>query len=323
MDELLVSPLHAAAAPSLPLPPGLFGPGRRNSAGVDLADARMRAPLLAALETTPVATVPLAEPAQLPAAFARSQAAFPAWRNMPVATRSAILCRAADAMEAQLHRCARDGEGRSILGDAVSEVGRRWTPRYTPRAGASCSRPTCRRHHDIALASREKPTRAAARPAPGLHQHWIFRWPLPGRWPPHGHRHTVLAKPAEKPRHAQERCGCCTPPFAGDVMQSAREGDTVARVWWLRGHRGRGLTGSTRWPDHQARAGGATPDRAADCRNRRHTHACRLHRAPEQVAARGAERLPLGGNAARRWLLCVTRASPTLIEIIRGAAAEL
>ncbi|RYF41339.1 MAG: bifunctional proline dehydrogenase/L-glutamate gamma-semialdehyde dehydrogenase, partial [Comamonadaceae bacterium] len=64
MDELLVSPLHLSPEPSLPLPAGLFGAGRPNSAGLDLTVETMRAPLLAAYATTAVPGVPLFDTAE-------------------------------------------------------------------------------------------------------------------------------------------------------------------------------------------------------------------------------------------------------------------
>jgi RHH-type proline utilization regulon transcriptional repressor/proline dehydrogenase/delta 1-pyrroline-5-carboxylate dehydrogenase len=124
MDELLRSPLHAAQAPSLPQPAQLYGEGRRNSEGLDLAVAAMRAPLFQALIDTAVAPVPLAERAQVPAARARAEAAFAGWSTLPVAQRAQILHRAADAMQAQLPRlCALlVKEAFKTWGDAIAEV---------------------------------------------------------------------------------------------------------------------------------------------------------------------------------------------------------
>jgi RHH-type proline utilization regulon transcriptional repressor/proline dehydrogenase/delta 1-pyrroline-5-carboxylate dehydrogenase len=124
MDELLQSPLHLAAHSSLPPPPDLYGPTRRNSAGLDLAVPAMRAPLQQALADVRVPEMAMADPAQVPQAVERAVAAAPAWDRTPVATRATILRDAADAMEADLPRlCALlVGEGAKAWGDAVAEV---------------------------------------------------------------------------------------------------------------------------------------------------------------------------------------------------------
>lgn len=121
-EALLASPLHAADAPSQPLPAALYGAARRNSAGVDLAVAAMRAPLEAAVAAARVETVALAtDPAQ---AMARLHAAFPAWDATPLARRADVLQRAADALESRLPEfCGLlVKEGRKTMGDAVAEV---------------------------------------------------------------------------------------------------------------------------------------------------------------------------------------------------------
>ncbi|GAB3652011.1 L-glutamate gamma-semialdehyde dehydrogenase [Ramlibacter alkalitolerans] len=124
MDELLESPLHLTPEPSLPLPPELYGPQRRNSAGLDLAVPTMRAPLQEALAATPVPALAMADPAQVSAAVERSLAAGEGWSRTPVAQRAAILRRAADAMEADLPRlCALlVKEGFQCWGDSIAEV---------------------------------------------------------------------------------------------------------------------------------------------------------------------------------------------------------
>lgn len=124
MDELLQSPLHLAPQPSLALPSDLYGPARRNSAGLDLAVPEMRLPLQQALGAATVAAVPLADVAQVPAAVERAVAAWPAWSSTPVASRAAMLRQAATAMEAQLPRlCALlVKEAFKTWGDCVAEV---------------------------------------------------------------------------------------------------------------------------------------------------------------------------------------------------------
>ncbi len=124
MDQLLVSPLRLQATPSLPLPPDLFGPQRRNSLGVDLTVESMMAPMLAAHQMLRVPAVPVFDAGLAAEAIARSCAAYPAWRATPVATRAAILRTAADAMQAQMPQlCALlVKEAFKTWGDGVSEV---------------------------------------------------------------------------------------------------------------------------------------------------------------------------------------------------------
>lgn len=125
--ELLMSPLWLEEAnPALPLPPALYGPApaRRNSEGVDLAVEPMRAPLLAALETTAVPVVELFDAASAAKAVAASAAAFRSWRKTPVEARVAMLRQAADALQRELPRfCALlVKEAFKTWGDAVAEV---------------------------------------------------------------------------------------------------------------------------------------------------------------------------------------------------------
>ncbi|MFC5497203.1 L-glutamate gamma-semialdehyde dehydrogenase [Caenimonas terrae] len=124
MQQLLVSPLWLEREAALPLPPQLYGASRRNSEGVDLTVESMRAPLLAAYETTRVPTVPLADVASVGDAVARALAAGRHWSRAPVERRAAILRKAADAMQTQLPQlCALlVKEAFKTWGDAVSEV---------------------------------------------------------------------------------------------------------------------------------------------------------------------------------------------------------
>ncbi len=124
LDQLLVSPLRLETHPSLALPPEIYGPERRNSAGVDLAVESMRAPLLAACGTLRLAAIATFDEGQVAAAVDRSAAAYPAWRATPVAIRAGILRRAADAMQARLPQlCALlVKEAFKTWGDCVAEV---------------------------------------------------------------------------------------------------------------------------------------------------------------------------------------------------------
>ncbi len=107
VPELLGSPLAEVRSTSaLPLPPALYldgeGRGRANSTGADLTAPAQRAPLQAALESTPVHAVPEASAAEVDAAMTRLHDGFHAWNGTPVSQRAAILRRAADDLDARL-----------------------------------------------------------------------------------------------------------------------------------------------------------------------------------------------------------------------------
>jgi RHH-type proline utilization regulon transcriptional repressor/proline dehydrogenase/delta 1-pyrroline-5-carboxylate dehydrogenase len=124
MDELLDSPLHLDARQSLPLPPQLYGAARANSRGVDLAELRMRAPLLDAYAAVQVVDVPGFDLAKIADAVQRSLAAYTGWAATPVEGRANILRAAADAMDERLPQlCAVIvKEAFKTWGDAVAEV---------------------------------------------------------------------------------------------------------------------------------------------------------------------------------------------------------
>ena len=124
LPALLISPLQLSPVPSLPLPADLFGPARRNSAGLDLTVPTMRAPLLAAYQNVRVPSVPVFDAQQVAVPLAASLASFALWRDTPVQARAAVLRRAADALQNQLPQfCALlVKEAFKTWGDAVSEV---------------------------------------------------------------------------------------------------------------------------------------------------------------------------------------------------------
>ena len=124
MQELLISPLRLEPESSLPLPADLYGPTRRNSAGVDLTVETMRAPLLTEYARVQVPVVAEADLSAIPSALVRSLASYKKWSGTDVAQRAATLRRAADAMQDQLPRfCALlVKEAFKTWGDAVSEV---------------------------------------------------------------------------------------------------------------------------------------------------------------------------------------------------------
>jgi RHH-type proline utilization regulon transcriptional repressor/proline dehydrogenase/delta 1-pyrroline-5-carboxylate dehydrogenase len=127
MQELLISPLRLEPASSLPMPIDLFGAhtgARKNSTGLDLTVPAMRAPLLAALDTTSVPQVPEANVQTIPQAYAACYTSFKSWSHTDVSARAATLRRAADAMLEQTPAlCAiLVKEAFKTWGDAVSEV---------------------------------------------------------------------------------------------------------------------------------------------------------------------------------------------------------
>ncbi|MCW5654017.1 L-glutamate gamma-semialdehyde dehydrogenase [Hydrogenophaga sp.] len=129
MDELLVSPLEQSLPvdhepDALPLPAQIYGPGRPNSEGLDLAVAKHRQSLFDALAVTVVASVPETPVDKVPVASQRAVQAFAGWNKTPVGERAATLRRAAVAMQQQMPPlCALlVKEARKTWGDAVSEV---------------------------------------------------------------------------------------------------------------------------------------------------------------------------------------------------------
>jgi RHH-type proline utilization regulon transcriptional repressor/proline dehydrogenase/delta 1-pyrroline-5-carboxylate dehydrogenase len=130
VEALLASPLVPAAHAGIAAPISLYGwsattmQGRANSIGVDLACLAQRAPLEQALAATVIAPVPEARRTDVDAAMARLHTGFGAWNSTPLATRAAVLRRAADALEARLPEfCGLlVKEAHKTLGDCVAEV---------------------------------------------------------------------------------------------------------------------------------------------------------------------------------------------------------
>jgi len=124
MEEILVSPLRLEPQSAFVLPPMLFGPGRKNSAGLDLEVATQRAPLQTAFDTTTVPTVPEFDAKLASVAYATSVSSYKIWSKTPTAQRAALLRQSADALEHQMPRfCAiLVKEAFKTWGDAVSEV---------------------------------------------------------------------------------------------------------------------------------------------------------------------------------------------------------
>ncbi|MDH3230664.1 MAG: bifunctional proline dehydrogenase/L-glutamate gamma-semialdehyde dehydrogenase PutA [Alphaproteobacteria bacterium] len=161
IDALIADPVEAVARlehkahPAIPLPQALYGPARRNSAGVDLNDAAVLARLAsdmakataAGWQAGPIVGGELrmagARPATDPAdrrrsigavaeatgkdvadALARAVAAQPGWDATPAAERAAALERAADLYEAHMAELMAIAvcEAGKTANDAVAEV---------------------------------------------------------------------------------------------------------------------------------------------------------------------------------------------------------
>jgi len=152
--DILVQGDHATNR-SIPLPPDLYGSGRRNSAGLELGCAKDRAwltggiakttlpavkarPLVPGLTVTgpeteilsPVdgktqaGSVIMAGASQVDHAFSAAFAGFKTWSRRPVEERAAALDKMADLMEADFNRlmailCA---EGGKTLPDGIAEI---------------------------------------------------------------------------------------------------------------------------------------------------------------------------------------------------------
>jgi RHH-type proline utilization regulon transcriptional repressor/proline dehydrogenase/delta 1-pyrroline-5-carboxylate dehydrogenase len=162
IDALIADPVERLAAlavkrqPRIPLPRDLFGAERANSEGPDMNDKAalqdlhqaikqsrtvnyLAAPLIGGKQGVGASSRPVCSPANqrevvgqvieasvadVTAALAVAQAAFPAWEATPAATRAAALERAADLMQEGLPELVAliVREGGRIQVDAVSEV---------------------------------------------------------------------------------------------------------------------------------------------------------------------------------------------------------
>ena len=124
MDLLLTSPLRLKPEASLPLPLDLFGPSRKNSAGLDLTVESMRAPLRTAFLNTEVPNVAVFDVQLISSPINTAISSYKKWSKIPVTDRAFVLRKAANALEQQLPRfCALlVKEAFKTWGDAVSEV---------------------------------------------------------------------------------------------------------------------------------------------------------------------------------------------------------
>ena len=123
-EALLASPMQAQTTAAFPLPGALYGAGRANSTGADLADLSMRAPLDAAVASTRIEPMAMHDAAAVGDAMQRLHTGFDAWSTRPLAERAAVLRRAADALDARLPEfCGLlVKEAHKTLGDCIAEV---------------------------------------------------------------------------------------------------------------------------------------------------------------------------------------------------------
>ena len=129
VDELVRDPMTVVTAydtvphPRIPLSRDLFAPERKNSCGLDLGDAAAVHALLTRAHRSADQLGDVGE-RDVPATFARAEAAFPAWEARPAAERRLCFDRLADLIEADRARfvdlLAR--EAGKTLRDAVAEV---------------------------------------------------------------------------------------------------------------------------------------------------------------------------------------------------------
>ena len=132
MSDLLTSPLQLCQPATneviveafLPLPLALYGPARKNSAGLDLTVESMRAPLLAAYKAVQLPVVPEFDVKLVSSALQTGVSSYQKWSKLAVSERANCLRVAADALEQQMPRfCALlVKEAFKTWGDAVSEV---------------------------------------------------------------------------------------------------------------------------------------------------------------------------------------------------------
>jgi RHH-type transcriptional regulator, proline utilization regulon repressor / proline dehydrogenase / delta 1-pyrroline-5-carboxylate dehydrogenase len=123
-SELVRSPLHVVPRPALPLPRYLYGKGRVNSAGIDIAVRSDRARLLEGYERVTLPHVTDRTPDELPRVLRELERGFRTWSVMDVRDRSDVLLKAANLLEQRMPLFAARivREAHKTWDDAVSEV---------------------------------------------------------------------------------------------------------------------------------------------------------------------------------------------------------
>ena len=123
----IIGSAENAAHPNIPLPRDLYGPGRRNSRGIEFGERAALAQLVSdiASEPAPVASsLTEATEREANAAIAAARVGFGQWSRTPAKKRAAALEKAADLLERRTaHFTALlQREGGKTLDDAISEV---------------------------------------------------------------------------------------------------------------------------------------------------------------------------------------------------------
>jgi RHH-type transcriptional regulator, proline utilization regulon repressor / proline dehydrogenase / delta 1-pyrroline-5-carboxylate dehydrogenase len=124
---LIADPVHLARAhdtrrhAALPPPPELYGPGRRNAQGGDLAQTDERNQILG--PAFPLSAAP-GQTTHIEAEVARAVTAFKSWAATDVTARADIIRKFADVLEGQTPRFMRllQAEGFKTLHDALAEI---------------------------------------------------------------------------------------------------------------------------------------------------------------------------------------------------------
>jgi RHH-type proline utilization regulon transcriptional repressor/proline dehydrogenase/delta 1-pyrroline-5-carboxylate dehydrogenase len=122
--DIIGSPENAAH-PNIPLPRDLYGPGRKNSRGIEFGERAALAQLVSNIAAEPTAaSIVDATESEANAAIVAARDSFRHWSRTPAKTRAAALEKAADLLEqrASHFMALLQREGGKTLDDAISEV---------------------------------------------------------------------------------------------------------------------------------------------------------------------------------------------------------
>jgi len=121
----IIGSAENAAHPSIPLPRDLYGPGRKNSRGIEFGERAALAQLVSNIAAEPTAaSIVDATESEANAAIVAARDGFKHWSRTPAKTRAAALEKAADLLEqrASHFMALLQREGGKTLDDAISEV---------------------------------------------------------------------------------------------------------------------------------------------------------------------------------------------------------
>lgn len=148
VEEVVQDPIEVVerrqfeSHPQIPPPQDLYGESRRNSAGIDVGDRQMVEGLLAAVDSSPVESLPIevSSKTTITQLFDKASEAFSTWSEVSAPERRQILERYAGLLErqrAQFIRLLRDEAGKTLT-DAIAEV--REAADFCRYYGAECER---------------------------------------------------------------------------------------------------------------------------------------------------------------------------------------